>query len=174
MPEMTTALRHMYGEIDDFGRADRYIDEILEIIHHIELFEDFSEAEIRAVCRYMRCYAAPRNYIVLKEGVCGDYMLLVLTGAARVTRQFAGHDMEVIAEIVAGATLGEMSLLDGSPYPASCTATVPMDFAVLTREALDAILMHSPRLGNKLLLTLLQLISTRLRDASGYSLASIA
>lgn len=171
---MADTLKRIYGDLEDLGRADKYIDEILEIIHHINLFDDFSEGEIRAICHYMRCFAAPRNYALLEEGKTGDYLLLVLTGAAEVRKQAFDVGVEIIAEIVAGSTLGEMSMVDGKPHLTSCIVTAPMDFAVLTRDALNNILLQAPRLGNKLLLTLLLLMSTRLRDASNRFLPSIA
>jgi CRP-like cAMP-binding protein len=59
-----------------------------------------------------------------------------------------------------------MSLIDGAQRYASCVATEPTDFAVLTRSALNEIFLDNPRLGNKLLLLLLQLMTRRLRDTS--------
>ena len=171
---MADTLKRFYGDLEDLGSADKYIDEILEIIHHINLFDDFSENEIRAVCHYMRCFAAPRHYALLEEGKTGDYLLLVLTGAVEARKQSIDAGVETIAEIAVGSTLGEMSMVDGKPHMSSCIVTAPMDFAVLTRDALHNILLQSPRLGNKLLLTLLHLMSTRLRDASSRFLPSIA
>ncbi len=171
---MADTLKRFYGDLEDLGRADKYIDEILEIIHPIHLFDDFSEDEIRAMCHYMRCFAAPRNYALLEEGKAGDYLLLVLNGTAVARRQTIDAGVETIAEIAVGSTLGEMAMVDGKPHLSSCIVTAPMDFAVLTRDALNNILLQAPRLGNKLLLTLLHLMSTQLRDASSRFLPSIA
>jgi len=62
-----------------------------------------------------------------------------------------------------------MSLIDGQTRFATCISTEPVDFAVLDRKALNEVLVSQPRLGNKLLLLLLQLMAKRLRD-SGASL----
>lgn len=169
---MTDSLKHMYGDLEDLGSADHYLDEILEMVHQIDLFDGFNEAEVRAVCQHMQCYAAPRNYILLQEGLTGDGLVVVLTGAARETSQMAGE--QTVADVAVGTTLGEMSFIDGKSHMTTCVATAPMDFAVLSREALNAILLEAPRLGNKLLLSLLQLISARLRDTGHHFLPSIA
>lgn len=162
---MADTLTTIYGDLEDLGRAEGYLDEILEIIDRIRLFDDLALDEIRVLCRHMRCYAAPRNYALLEAGAGGGYLLLVLTGTAEVRRQRPGLDDDNIEAIAAGAALGEASLVDGQPCGVSCIATVPTDFAVLTRDALNHILLQAPRLGNKLLLALLQLMSARLRRA---------
>jgi CRP-like cAMP-binding protein len=102
---------------------------------------------------------------LLKEGDEGDYLLLILTGKVSVLKKTeSGERRLAVAE--PGMTLGEMSLIDGSPRFASCDSIVPTDFAVLDRASLNAILVQMPRLGNKLLLIFLQLMTTRLRDTS--------
>lgn len=162
MPDM---LNKIYADLEDLGSAERYLDEILEILYQIRLFDDFSMDEIKVLCHYMRCYAVPRNYALLEEGKEGDFMLLVLTGAAEVRKYVPAIGHEKIADILPGMTVGETSMIDGRPRFISCSATVPTDVAVLTREALNNLLLQAPRLGNKLLLTLLQMLSGRLRDA---------
>ena len=81
---------------------------------------------------------------------------------------------EIIAEVSAGTLLGEMSMIDSKPHMTSCVAITPMDFAVFSRDTLNHILINTPRLGNELLLTMLQLVSARLRDASYRFLPSLA
>jgi CRP/FNR family cyclic AMP-dependent transcriptional regulator len=162
---MTDMRNGMYGDLSDMGLAEHYMDEIYEIIHQIRLFDDFGMDEIHALCHYLHCYAAPRNYPILREGDYGNHMVLVLTGSAEVRVQIPGIGNEKIAELGPGATVGETSMIDGKPRFVSCIATAPTDFAVLTRQSLNQILMQAPRLGNKLMLTLLQLLSARLREA---------
>ena len=171
---MNDAPSKMYGDLNDLGQADSYLDEIYEIIHQIRLFDDFGMDEIKVLCHHMRCYAAPRHYPVLKEGDRGDYLVLILTGSAEVRVQIPGIGNEKIADLLPGSTVGETSMIDGKPRFITCIATAPTDFAVLTRESLNNILLQAPRLGNKLLLTLLQLLSSRLREAYNPALSEVA
>lgn len=154
-----------YPQLQKLGSASLYFDEIFSL-EHVKLFEDFSRDEIEALCRYMTCYAAPSNYPLLTEGDEGDFLILILTGRVSVTKQteFGDHDCITTAE--PGMSLGEMSLIDGCPRFTSCHTIVPTDFAVLSRASLSSILVKMPRLGNKLLLVLLQIMTTRLRDTS--------
>jgi len=154
-----------FPQLQSLGSASLYFDEIFGI-EHVKLFEDFSKDEIEALCRYMTCYAAPKGFRLLKEGDEGDFLLLILTGKVSVHKQMEPGESRSIAIAEPGMSLGEMSLIDGEPRFASCDAMVPTDFAVLNRTSLNAILVQMPRLGNKLLLVLLQLMTTRLRDTS--------
>lgn len=174
MSEATVTTDKMYGDLNDLGLAENYMDEIYEILHQIRLFDDFGMDEIKALCHYLHCYAAPRHYPLLKEGDSGDYLVLILTGAAEVRVQIPGVGNEKIADLLPGASVGETSLVDGKPRFITCVATAPTDFAVLTRASLNHILLQAPRLGNKLLLTLLQLLSARLREAYNPAQAAVA
>lgn len=171
---MKQTLTTPYSEVEPLGRADLYIDEIMEIVHQIDLFESLSAPEILTICRHMECYAAPRGYHLLRQGVSDDHLVLLLSGTAIIKRETMLDGEEIIAEVSAGTLLGEMSMIDSKPHMTSCVAITPMDFAVFSRDTLNHILINTPRLGNKLLLTMLQLVSARLRDASYRFLPSLA
>ncbi|MBL8489001.1 MAG: cyclic nucleotide-binding domain-containing protein [Rhodocyclaceae bacterium] len=155
-----------FNALESLGSASRFAEEIHEIIDRIPLFEDFNRSEIEALCAYMTCYAAPRDVPILREGEEGDFLLVVLTGKVAVKKAMPTNETKVITMVGPGASLGEMSLIDGHPRFASCLTVEPTDFAVLTRDELNEILINQPRLGNKLLLVLLQMMAHRLRDAS--------
>ena len=55
---------------------------------------------------------------------------------------------------------------DGEPRFASCVTIEPSRIAVLTRDAMLLVLHDEPRLGSKILLKLVQLLSDRLRQTS--------
>jgi len=154
-----------YPQLQNLGSASLYFDEILSI-ERVKLFEDFSNEEIEALCRYMMCYAAPSGCRLLQEGDEEDFLLLILTGKVSVIKQMESEGSRSITVAEPGMSLGEMSLIDGSTRFASCDAIIPTDFAVLSRASLNAIFVQMPRLGNKLLLVLLKLMTTRLRDTS--------
>lgn len=171
---MSQTLIAPYSDTEPLGRADRYIDEIMEIVHQIDLFESLSAPEILAVCRHMDCYAAPRGYSLLRQDATDDHLVLLLSGTAVIKRDSLMDGEEIIAEVSAGTLLGEMSMMDSKPHLTSCVAITPLDFAVFSRDTLNTILVNTPRLGNKLLLTMLHLVSARLRDASYRFLPSLA
>jgi CRP-like cAMP-binding protein len=60
-----------------------------------------------------------------------------------------------------------MSMIDGEPRFASCVALEDTLFAMLDRDSLSRIIAADPRLGIKILMELVLLLSQRLRSASG-------
>ncbi len=156
----------LYPTFEHLGSATSFVEDILEIIDSIALFDDFSREEIELFCSYMTCYGAPRNTCLLGEGEQGGHLLVIFTGQAKIIKRDVDDSEKLVGIVGPGAMLGEMSLIDGQPRSASCITTEPSDFAVLTRDNLSEILLNSPRLGNKLFLVLLQRMTRRLRDIS--------
>lgn len=152
------------------GSALRFVEEIRDIVHHVPFFAGLSEQEVKAMCGFMTCYAAERGTVLLREGEQGEAILLVLTGSVDVVKQSSEGEPVRLATAGPGQALGEMSFIDSQPRFASCIADEPVDFALFTRAALNEILMLHPRLGNKILLLLLNLFTERLRYAIGMAM----
>ena len=155
-----------YSDIKFLGNAEGFLDDILENIDDFKLFEGFDPNEVKVLSQFMQCYAAPRDCTLLEEGCDGDFLLLVLTGSVIVVKIVPGYGVNQIAKVGPGASLGDLSLIDGRTRFATCITSAPTDFAVLTRDALNEILILYPRLANKFLLVLLQIMTVRMRETS--------
>jgi CRP-like cAMP-binding protein len=163
---MEPKLVNLFPHFQHLGSAARFAEEIHEIVDHAPLFEELNHQEIEAMCSFMTCYAAPRESVLIREGEAGDFLIIVLTGTVDIfKRGLDGQDVRV-ATISPGGTVGEMSMIDSEPRFATCISDEPVDFAVLTRQALNDILMALPRFGNKLLLLLLHMVTDRLRKST--------
>ncbi len=150
-------------ELVFLGSANQYEEDIFEMINEIKLFESFSRDEISSLCHFFECYAAPRNFTLINEGDIGNHLLLMLNGDVQITKRIPSGAEILIAKVGVGCILGEMSMVDGHPRFASCSTLTPVDFAVFTRESFDHVLLQMPRLGNKFLIALFQISTTRLR-----------
>ena len=155
-----------YTNLEQLGSASNFIDDLLELFRSPSLLENFSREECSLLCSYMVCYGAPSQTTILQEGDSGNFMLIVLTGSVNVIKHWSDNEYKIVARVGPGEFLGEMSLVDGQHRSATCKTAEPTDFAVFTHEALNEILIDHPRLGNKLLLLLLQLFTVRLREAT--------
>ena len=163
-----------FFQLQHLGSAMRFADEIHDITNHKPLFEGLTSREIKAMCSFMTCYAAERGSVLMHQGELSNAMLVVLTGSVDVVKRNPAGEKVRLARLGPGQTLGEISLIDGRPRFASCIADEPVDFALLTRAALNEMLMTHPRLGNKILLLLLGLFADRLRQAASLNVPRIA
>jgi CRP/FNR family cyclic AMP-dependent transcriptional regulator len=101
------------------------------------------------------------------EGDQGSFMCIVLQGRLDIRKQDAQHDDKTVATVHAGRSLGEMAMVDNEPRSATAVVRESALLAVLTQESFVAITRDKPALAVKLLLKVAQLISQRLRHASG-------
>lgn len=154
----------IYPDFEHLGSASAYAEEVFEVLSHEALFEDFNHAEIEVLCQFMQCFAAPRGGALLEEDREGDFLLITLTGKVIVRKIAASGQPVSMAEIGPGGIIGEMSLIDGQRRFASCVALEPVDFAVMTRADLNEILVMHPRLANKFLIKILEIMVNRMRD----------
>jgi CRP-like cAMP-binding protein len=72
-------------------------------------------------------------------------------GEVAVVKDNGNGEPKQLAIVGPGASLGEMSLINGKPRFATCVAKEPTDIAVLTRDTIYDILVLHPSLGNKVL-----------------------
>ena len=137
-------------------------------LHDSPLLEDFTLDEADIVGAGMFGARAMAGQVLVEEGQVGDWMLVVLSGTVDVTRRVGADLGETVrlAVIRAGATVGEMSMLDGEPRYASCTAIDAVEFAVLTRQAVARLIHEHPAVGAKLLVKITQLLAQRLRNTT--------
>ncbi len=148
------------------GRASEFADEIHRLMARTPLFSGLDIDETRKLGAFMYVYEAPPGTTLISEGEDGDFMLLLMQGMVDVLRRNRYHYPSRIAVANAGHALGEMSMFDGEPRFASCVTLEHCRIAVLTRDALMLVLADAPKLGNKILLKLVQLLSDRLRQTS--------
>ena len=154
------------AHLEHLGDATKFSQKIHAIIPKCSLLENFSPAEVRLLAHFMDVYRAPAGIEIIHEGEGGDFMLMLIEGKVEVLKRDRWNTPQLLAEVEAGRTLGEMSMIDGEARFATCLASEPALIAVLDREALARIIVEQPLLGAKILMELVLMLSQRLRVTS--------
>lgn len=154
------------AHLEFLGDATQFASQIHALIPKCPLLENFSHAEIRLLAHFMVVLRAAPGTEIIREGDGGDFMLLMIEGKVEVQKRDRWNTPQVIAEVEAGKTLGEMSMIDGEPRFATCVAIEPVLIAVMHRESLARIIVEQPMLGAKILMELVLMLSQRLRATS--------
>ena len=165
-PRQTPHERLMSMGLRPVGRASEFADELHDLMSKTPLFSGLDIDETRQLGSFMYVYEAPPGVTIITEGESGDFMMLLMSGMVDVLRRNRYNYPSRIAVANAGHALGEMSMFDGEPRFASCVTLEHVRIAVLTRDALMLVLADQPKVGNKILLKLVQLLSERLRQTS--------
>jgi CRP-like cAMP-binding protein len=134
--------------------------------HEALLLEDLSAAEVDTLGGFMPLVRAARQQPLIVEGEVGEWMLLLLSGTVDVTKRSETGVVSRLAVIKAGASVGEMSMMDGAPRYATCVALEEVHAGLLTREAISALIAQHPAIGAKLMVKLTQMLAQRLRNTS--------
>jgi len=152
--------------LEHLGEGTALAQQIFDMIGHSKFFADFTRDDIQRLTAFMQIYRAEATQMMIREGDVDDYMLLIIQGRVEIVKIDSHGHLQPMTTVGAGATLGEMSMIDGEPRFATCMALEPTTFAVLTRDSMVQIILEEPGLGAKVLVKLVTLLSQRLRQTS--------
>ncbi len=162
---MTSQFAELQPSAEPLGAVSGFVSEFIEAVGPQHMFDEFSRQETALLSEYLECFGVPRDSVVVREGDEGDFLAILVTGKAVILKGAEGAQ-RVMHELEPGEMIGEMSLIDNQRRFASCVTTEPSDFGVLTRDGFNALLADHPRLGNKFMLMLLRLSTSKLRHAA--------
>ena len=92
-----------------------------------------------------------------------DYMLLVLDGEVLIETLSSGDSTVVVNVLGAGHLIGEMSVLDGTPRSATCTAQTEVQVAKMTRCNLERLIEEHPTIAARFLMAIAKRLADRVR-----------
>jgi CRP-like cAMP-binding protein len=146
--------------------ATTIVDDLSSLLGKAPLFSEFTRSDVESLASYMGLYRASPGEAIIREGDAGDFMLLIVRGEVDILKRGTHREQQHMTSVGPGMTIGEMSMIDGEPRFATCRATQPTTFAVLTRDSMAKIILEEPSLGAKILVKLVTMLSARLRQTS--------
>lgn len=120
-----------------------------EALAQAPLFAEVARRHLRALARLAKEQSYRPGERVVREGIAGSSLFVVVEGEARVER--AG---ERLATLAPGQFFGEISLLDGGPRSATVVAETDLRCVKLDGQDLRALLERRPEVAIRLLETL--------------------
>lgn len=139
---------------------------IADLLDGLALFRDFSYPDLMVVANYLTMEASPRGATVFQEGDPGNFMLILVDGRISIFK--AGENgRRLLCVESKGRCIGEMALLDKERRSATCIAESDCEYLTLTQGGLERLAQDHPGLAYRFMFCLAQLLSRRLRRASG-------
>lgn len=155
-----------FAAFTPLGNLSSFAEQLFKVSEHTQLFEEFSLDEIAIMGPHMQVYRAEAGQAIISEGDTHDFLVVLLDGMVDVIKRDREGQAKRIAVVVAGQSLGEMSMIDGEPRFATCVAVEPTTFAELSRSEIQLLLDTQPKLAAKIMLKLIFLLAGRLRQTS--------
>jgi serine/threonine protein phosphatase PrpC len=144
------------------GVADETsIEARIRAVAGLPLFQHLDYREHVAVLSVAGTKKVPAGTKLALEGEKSSDLYLIISG--RVTVQHGGRELTVLGP---GAHFGEMALVNDAPRSATVIALEDMDLLVIGRADMMGLMRVDPVLAVKILWTLVQALSSRLRDAT--------
>jgi CRP-like cAMP-binding protein len=129
--------------------------DIVDSLARLALFADLGGPQLVSVAHAFEEEVFPAGKRVLREGLSGSAVYLILDGEARVE---IGANSVVLGR---GEFFGEISVLTGEPPSADVVAQTMLRCLVVPGPDLEAFLLEHPRV----MLRMLQSEARRVRDA---------
>ena len=144
-------------------------EKLCELIEKSQFFSDLERDETEMLAYWMKAYTAPAGTLILKEGEKDSSCLcIIVEGTVNIFKLSEPNDDHIkIAEIEAGFSIGEMSVIDGKPLSASAISLTDATILIMTRADFLNLLKKNSNLGIKILYRVAKLISERLRTTTG-------
>jgi len=142
------------------GRQQLNLDFVLK---KVPFFSQLKKSELREFKRIIHHRYYKKNEVIFYEGEPGVGMYIIENGKIGIYKNFDDDSREELAILGPGDFCGEMALLDESPRSATAVALQDTDLLGLFRPDLFRLIHRNPRLGNKILLKLAQMLAKRLR-----------
>lgn len=133
------------------------------ILKKVPFFSQLKKGELREFKRILHHRYFKKAEIVFYENEPGVGMYVIENGKIGIYKNFDEESREELAILQSGEFFGEMALLDESPRSATAVALESASVLGLFRPDLFNLINRNPRLGNKILLKLAQMLAERLR-----------
>lgn len=148
-----------------FEKNGKYLN-LDNILKKVPFFSELRKSEVREFIRIIHHRSYKKNEVIFYEGEPGVGMYIIESGKIGIYKNFDDTSREELATLNAGEFFGEMALLDDSPRSATALALDDSTILGLSRPELFDLIHKKPKLGNKILLKLAQLIAERLRSSN--------
>ena len=139
-----------------------------QFLKGIDIFSSLSNQELKRFAAVVREESFSKGTVVFAENSPGNSMYIVREGSIDVgKREKSKGELLKVATLGPGEVLGELSIFDEKPRSAGAVAAGPGKTVLLSigKADLDRLMSQDPALAIKFLRTILQKVTSRLRDA---------
>jgi CRP-like cAMP-binding protein len=137
--------------------------DIADLIKKVPIFEDLNRLELKEFLRISHLRTYKPGEIIFYEGEPGVGMYIIQKGRVRIFKEAEEGKTTELAVLEDGDFFGELALLDDSPRSACAMAITETKVIGIFRPDLFSLFERKPKLGNKVLLRLANMIGQRLK-----------
>src|SRR5262245_45790524 len=138
-------------------------EQLVQFLTLVKLFAELSPESLRRLGACLKLAEFPPAEVIVREGAPGVSMYIIKEGLVEVRKKDPATGIDfLVAQLSAGAAVGEMSLLTGKPRSATVSTVQPTIVFTLTRADFRNLLTQHPEIS----LGLARILAERLEDAT--------
>ncbi len=140
--------------------------EIMNMGSGIPVFNGLSEQELKLVADASVKLGKKSGETIFKEGDSGSSLLVILDGKVKISKKITEGVECTLLTLGRGGVFGELSVISGDHRTAGAVAVADTTMIELGRDVFKKLAEDNPELGRKLILNLLQIVSSRLNTTT--------
>ena len=144
------------------GREAAYPDSLRRRLQSFPLLADVGDVALGRLLAEANWFGLPGGMLLKRDGENDRALFLVITGSLGVFVEDEKGGRRLVADIPAGETVGEMSLISGEPHSAQLVALRDTELLRVKPEAFDALITRHPRV----MLNMMRVLVKRLHDTT--------
>src|SRR6185436_15139253 len=138
-------------------------EQLVHFLKNVKLFAELSPDSLAKLGTCLKTADFPPAEVIVREGAPGVSMYIIKSGLVEVRKKDPSTGIDfLVAQLSAGAAVGEMSLLTGKPRSATVTTVQATTVFTLTRADFRNLLTQHPEIS----LGLARILAERLEDAT--------
>ena len=158
----------LIGRLREPGEQVAHIPpEMRERIAHFPITSEIGPRALNALLEYSEWFSQPGGAVLARDGENDQAVFIVVTGCLGVFTQDDNGADHFVAQIPAGETVGEMSVITGDPHSAKLVALRDSELLRISKGNFERLLARHPRLS----LNLMRIIIRRLRHSTRKSVS---
>lgn len=137
--------------------------QLTAVLRATPLFAPLTDSELSAIASRAQVKNFGAAELLFSEGEACSGLHIIVSGRVRIFKSSRSGREHVLAIEGSGASIAELPVFDGGPFPASAATVEPATIIFLSRKDFRAACVENPELALKVL----QVVGTRLRRLVG-------
>jgi NTE family protein len=145
------------------GSEIAYPDSLRTRLRSFPLLKELSEASLKRLLGQATWFGLPGGTMLPRDGENDRALFLIVTGSLGAFVEISRGERRLVAHVLAGETVGEMSLISGEPQTAEFVALRDTELLRISREGFEALMARHPHVVLNLMRILVRRVQETLR-----------
>lgn len=133
-----------------------------KMLRRVKVLSELHDDQLDRFASYMGLETIRQFTELVRQGIAGDTMYLILEGEFRV-RIMVGGKETILAQLAAGDCFGEMALFDDGPRSADVIANTDATVLKISKESINRLTQEAPDLAAPFLSAISKTLAARIR-----------